>query len=113
MPERDLGYLEDVRKYAVRALSYARDMTFEQFCADTTRSDAIIRCLMVIGEAAGRLSTEARDQFPQFEWSAMKGMRHILIHDYGRIDFTKIWDVVTTKLPQLQSELEQYLAGIE
>ena len=112
MPERDLGYLEDVRKYAGRALSYTHDTTFEQFSNDTARTDAVIRCLTVIGEAAGRLSSAAVERFPQFEWSGMTGMRHVLVHEYGRIDLTKVWDVVTGKLPPLYAELERYLTEI-
>ena len=112
MPERDLGYLEDVRKYAARALAYTQGMTFEQFLNDNAKTDAVLRCLTVIGEAARRLSAAAVERFPQFEWSAMTGMRHVLVHEYGSIDLTRVWDVVTGKLPQLHAELDQYLAKI-
>jgi uncharacterized protein with HEPN domain len=112
LPERDLGYLDDVRKYAARALLYTGGITFEQFQVDLAKTDAVIRCLTVIGEAAGRLSVAARERFPQFEWSAMTGMRHVLVHEYGRIDLVKVWDVVTGKLPQLHAELERYLGEI-
>ncbi len=43
----------------------------------------------------------------------MKGMRHILVHEYGRVDYVKVWDVVMNELPALSGELEQYLRAIE
>jgi uncharacterized protein with HEPN domain len=113
LPERDLGHLADVRKYATRALSHVNGMTFEQFNASTTVIDAVIHCLTVIGEAAGRLSSEARTQFPQFDWSAMNGMRHRLVHDYGRIDHEIVWDVVQDKLPMLRDDLTAFLSRLE
>ena len=113
LPEHDLGRLVDIHKYATRALSHVDGMTFEQFIASATAIDAVIHCLTVIGEAAGRLSADARTQFPQFDWSAMTGMRHRLIHDYGRIDYEIMWDVVQEKLPTLRDELTAFLSRIE
>lgn len=113
LPERDLGYLEDVKKYAGRAIAHSAGVTYEQFVAAESLQDALIRCLMVIGEAAGRLSEEALAELPQFDWGAMKGMRNVLVHDYGRIDYTRVWDVVANELPSLHAGLEQYLGKVE
>ena len=40
----------------------------------------------------------------------MTGMRHRLVHDYGRTDYEIVWDVVQNKLPALCTELTAYLA---
>lgn len=80
LPERDLGYLEDIRANAADALTIAEGRSF--------------------------------DEFPQFPWSAMKGMRHILVHEYGRVDYEKVWDVITTDLPRLRIELARYLGAL-
>ena len=113
LPERDLAFLTDIRKYATRALSHVNGMTLERFNASTTTIDAVIHCLTVIGEAAGRLSSDARTQFPQFDWRAMTGMRHRLVHDYGRIDYEIVWDVVNEKLPLLRDDLTAFLSRLE
>lgn len=113
LPERDLGHLADVLKYAARALSHVQGMTFEQFTATETQADAVIHCLTVIGEAAGRLSDAARAELPQFDWRAMNGMRHRLVHDYGGVDHGIVWDVVQNKLPPLRDELTVFLSRIE
>jgi len=43
----------------------------------------------------------------------MTGMRHRLVHDYGRIDYEIMWDVVQEKLPTLRDELTAFLSRIE
>ena len=113
LPERDLGYLADIRKYAARAIAHVEGMTVDQFTSTDAMTDAVIRCLIVVGEAAGRLSEAARAELPQFDWSGMSGMRHRLVHDYGRIDHEIVWDVVQTNLPPLVDALTTYLARAE
>ena len=113
LPERDLGYLADIRKYAARAMSHVAGLTAEQFISNEAMIDAVILCLIVIGEAAGRLSAGALAELPQLDWSGMSGMRHRLVHDYGRVRHDIVWDVVQTKLPTVVEQLDLFLAGAE
>jgi uncharacterized protein with HEPN domain len=85
LPDRDLGHLEDIRDHAGRALQYTSAMTYEQFVASAITTDAVLRCLLVIGEAAGRLSSAVHVELPQFDWNAMKAMRHVVVHDYAAL----------------------------
>jgi uncharacterized protein with HEPN domain len=107
LPDRDLGHLGDIRLYAAEALEIVRETTADAFHEDRLRQHAVVRCLTVIGEASGRLSDAARELFP-FDWNAMKGMRNILVHEYGRIDLDKVWSVVE-ELPPLVETLAAYL----
>jgi uncharacterized protein with HEPN domain len=112
LPERDLGYLEDVRKYAARALGHRADLSFQQFEADQARSDAVLLCLIRIGDASKRLSLEARTEFPELPWVSIIGMRNILVHEYGRVDYGRVWTVLIEELPRLRDELGAYLSRI-
>ena len=88
-------------------------VTFDEFTANESKIDAVIRCLTVVGEVAGRLTDAALAQLPQFDWRAMKGMRNVLVHDYGGIDLGKVWDVVQNELPQMREELDTFLASFQ
>jgi uncharacterized protein with HEPN domain len=48
--------------------------------------DAIILRLIVIGEAAKRLSPELRDNHPEIPWRQMAGLRDIVVHEYDDIN---------------------------
>ena len=108
LPERDLAHLADVLRYAERAISYAGAISYDDFSQSPASQDAIIRCLTVIGEASGRLSDAARATFPDFDWQAMKGMRNILVHEYGRVHLPTVWSVVG-ELRTLVNTLTTYL----
>jgi uncharacterized protein with HEPN domain len=66
----------------------------------------VLRRLLVIGEAAAKLTAETN--FPQLPFRKMAGMRNRLVHDYGQIDFEIVWETVSIHLPQLREDLERF-----
>lgn len=58
-----------------------------------------------VGEAVSRLSKAFQDQHPAVPWRAMRGMRNLVVHDYGRIDDRVVWNTLTLDFPTLAGEL--------
>ena len=58
----------------------------EAFMASEELQDAVIRNIEVIGEAAKRVSAEARSRMSSLDWKGICGMRDVLIHDYIGVD---------------------------
>jgi len=83
----------------------------EAFIASEELQDAVIRNVEVIGEAAKRVSAEARGSLASLDWKAICGMRDVLIHDYIGVDLDEVWNVASSQIPELQAALEQFLAG--
>ena len=40
-------------------------------------------------------------------------MRDVLIHDYIGVDLDEVWNVAFSRILELQSELEAFLAGLD
>jgi len=38
-------------------------------------------------------------------------MRDVLIHDYIGVDLDEVWNVASSRIPELQTVLERFLAG--
>lgn len=83
----------------------------EAFMASEELQDAVIRNIEVIGEAAKRVSADARGHMASLDWKGICGMRDVLIHDYIGVDLDEVWNVVKSRIPELQAVLEQFLSG--
>ncbi len=68
------------------------------------------RLLEIIGEAANRVPRDVQAQFPQIPWSAIIGMRNILVHAYDSIDPAKLWQAATVSVPELLRHLDAAIA---
>ena len=109
--------MKDDRLYLHHILERCRRITRfiepgrEVFFASDQLQDAVIRNVEVIGEAAKRVSAVARSRMSSLDWKAICGMRDVLIHDYIAVDLDEVWNVASSRIPELQAVLEEFLAG--
>ncbi|MCK6583098.1 MAG: DUF86 domain-containing protein [Anaerolineales bacterium] len=103
---RDDGYLFDILDSARIALEYMKGKKQDEFTKDPMLQDAVVRRLEIIGEAASRVSAETQAKYPHLPWTAMKGTRNRVIHEYDSVELEIIWDIVEMDLPALVAELE-------
>ena len=109
MSERDWRlFLKDIRLSSALVLEYAGNLTREQFFQDRKTMDAVMRNLAIIGEAAKKIPSDVRRQHPEVAWKKMAGLRDIVVHDYFGIDEDIIWDVISTRIPELKRQLEEF-----
>jgi len=83
----------------------------EAFLADGTAQDAAVRNFEIIGEAAKRLSDEAKAHRPDVRWRDVAGFRDILIHAYERVDYLEVWNIVESHLLQLREAVDELLGS--
>ena len=70
----------------------------------------LVRCVEIVGEAAGRISETTKRAAPDIPWTAIVGMRNRLIHAYFDVDADIVWKTVTDELPSLADALRALLA---
>lgn len=102
-----------MRLHALDALAIVRRMSRDEFLVDRSMQHAVIRCLTVVGEAANRVSDETCKSLPNVAWSEAVGLRNVLVHDYQRIDLSRVWTIVETNLPPLVAALDAYLGDVD
>lgn len=91
--------LRDMLAWTERAIRFVGDRNREAFLEDDLVQAAAMRAIEVIGEAARNVSEETRLRAPGIPWPLVVGMRHILAHEYGRIDPEIIFRIVIEHLP--------------
>ena len=80
-----------------------------EFLASRLIQDGVVRNLEVIGEATKNLSTELREANPAIPWRQIAGMRDVLIHDYLKVNLSRVWLTVSTDLPVLRTTVTRLL----
>jgi uncharacterized protein with HEPN domain len=106
MPKRhDRELVADIAEAILRIRRYTEGMSYKAFLGHTMAQDAVVRNLEIIGEAVKALSPDFKKRHKAIRWRDMAGMRDRLIHHYAGVNWSIIWDVVETKLPELASQL--------
>jgi uncharacterized protein with HEPN domain len=106
---KDNAYLKDILEAARAIRRFLDGIRLEQFKANEEKYEAVTRKFEIIGEAARRLSPDARNEFPEIPWRLITAMRNILIHDYDSVDLDVVYNTAQRDLPPLIARLDIYL----
>lgn len=85
------------------------NITAELFSQDDVLADALLMPVFQIGELAGKLSGDCREELADIPWHAVRGFRNIIAHDYTSIEEGWAWDTITSSIPELEIEISCYL----
>jgi uncharacterized protein with HEPN domain len=110
MNDRDKTRLEDMRRAARRARTFADGKTRADLEANNELLGfALVRAVELVGEAASKVTPETRQAHPDIPWRNIIGMRNRIVHDYLNVDYDIVWTVVTDNLPPLIKQLDAIL----
>ena len=84
---------------------YAAFITSENF----VQRDACCFYLLQIGELARTLSDSFKDAHDDIPWKQIRGLRNMVAHNYGHVDFEIIWSIVQDDIPVLFEKLHAIL----
>jgi len=106
---RDKGRLQHILDAIEKSLEFTKNVSFDEYVANTLLKYAVVKCVEIIGEASYKLTKEFREQHPEIEWNKMIGMRHILVHGYYQTEDKIVWDTVKTYLHPLKEQIQALL----
>ncbi len=99
--QRDAALLWDMREAACEIAQFIKSVSYEEFESNKVLRYAVERQILVIGEAAGHVSSPLRDAHPEIPWDSIVAQRNILAHEYGEILVERIWRVASERIPEL------------
>jgi uncharacterized protein with HEPN domain len=97
---RDSLYLADIVE-AARTIHRWLQEHGDRWADDEILRNAVLRQLMVVGEAASCLSPRIQDRLPEVPWPEIRGFRNHAVHAYFSLDWSIVWEVAHHNLPDL------------
>ena len=110
MPPRDWRQrIEDIVEALERIRTYTEGTTFDSFASDQRTVDAVIRNIILIGEAARHVPDNVQGRYPHIPWADMRAMRNLVAHQYFAVDLAIVWDTIHQDIAALVPDLQDIL----
>ncbi len=99
--------IEDILDSGYKILDYTKDLSFDKFIKENKIIDAVIRNFEIIGVAANRLPDVFKKEHSDIDWQRIIGFRNRIIHDYFGINYSIVWEIKSSFLPDLILRLKK------
>ncbi len=109
MDSRLLEYLRQLTIAAQQSKQFADGMTYGEFQEDTKTQRAVTMNLVILGEIAAKIEERFPDfavAHPEIPWTAIRGTRNRIVHEYFILNFETIWTTLEAELPRLIRQVE-------
>ena len=107
--QRDLQYLLDMLQSAELIMAYTEQCSEDEFLSNIQLQDAVIRRLLIIAEAARRVSEATQQRLSQVSWQEINGMRNRLVHEYDAVNLSIVWNAIQIDVPCLMANLKEHI----
>ena len=105
--------LEDMLEAIGRIEEFVQGMDLVAFLEDRRTSDAVVRNLEIVGEAARNVPDDVASRHPGVPWKRARQMRNVLVHAYFGVDLPTVWKTIHDDLPPLKAQLNDVLRNTE
>ena len=106
--------MKDEKYYAEKAIEditaikkYVGNGSYEEFLSDDRTLDAIMFRLVQLIENVKNIPVETKGNFPNVPWGKIIGFRNGIVHEYGKTDYTTVYETIAKDLDELRLILEE------
>ena len=105
----DRYYMEEALNEIHTIIKYTKGLSFEQLMSDVKTVDATMFRLQQMVEKIKNLSIEFKETHKEIPWGQIIGFRNGIVHEYGRTDYTTVYEIITKDIYQLKELFEMFL----
>jgi uncharacterized protein with HEPN domain len=108
MPREEL-YLQDIINSIEDISRFLQGISENDFRDNDILQNAVLMKLIIIGEAANKVSENIRSRYPDVEWRPIIGFRNIAVHAYFSLKWEVVWETATGDLQILHEQINHIL----
>lgn len=110
MLNKDIDCLANILDSILKIENYITSINhLDELNNDSKTFDAVLMNFIVIGEMAGKLSEDFKNNHNEIEWWKIKGLRNIVAHNYFGVDIEEIWQIIEFWLPKLKLYIQNLI----
>ena len=102
----DVYYMQKALAEITIIISYTNGLSYEEFMSDGRNIDATIFRLEQMIEHIKHLSPDFQQKHDNIPWGDIIGFRNGLVHEYGKTDYTTVYEVVSKDVYELKELFE-------
>lgn len=87
-------------------IHYTKGLSFDEFMSDIKTIDATMFRLQQMIEHIKDISSEFKEKYSDIPWIDIIGFRNRIVHDYGKTDYTTVYEIITVNIYQLKELFE-------
>ena len=87
-------------------IAYVGKLSFDDFVKNYILIDAVMFRLVQMAENIIRISKDYRDKHQMIKWGQIIGFRNGIVHDYGKTDYSIVYEIVSKDIYELKMNLE-------
>lgn len=106
--KRSDNYLINDIKEALKSIEeYLSELNYnkENFLSNRRMQKLMIYEIIMIGEAAAKISIETKNNYQNINWREISDMRNFLIHEYYEVSNNIIWETANKDIPKLKENI--------
>ena len=111
MKDRNTSIIEKILEYIneIEGTVSRFQLDFESFKSDYVVKNAISMSLLQIGELAGKLTDDFKNEHNFVPWRDITALRNRVAHTYGSIDLEILWGIAENDIPKLKKYCENII----
>ena len=103
--KNDSYYLDKMIDDLYFIIKHTEDINQEELATNEVLLDSMLFRLIQISESAKNLSDEYKNLSTNIPWTSIYGLRNRIVHDYGNVDVSIIYETIKNDIPDLYSKI--------
>jgi len=106
MLKDDMYYISKIYQNAEFILEHMKEVSKDDLQNNEILLDSMMLRLVQISENAKNLSEEYQEKHSIIPWTSIYGLRNRIVHDYGNVDISIIYETLTNDISQIVEMLK-------
>ena len=98
-------YLDKIVADLKFVIDHTKGMTQTEMEENDLLIDSVMFRIVQVAENGAKLSEAFRMAHPDIPWAAIRGMRNRIVHNYGVVSMTVVYDTVINHIPMIRSSI--------